>query len=354
MKTVLKSAMAVLLAAVLLLGAIGCSSGDQTWSAKSGDTTLSIGSYIYFLAVASSDAAKLVEDSDQPVLKQTVEGEDAETWIRNKAEYYVKYYFAILKMMNDRGITLTEEEKNAAATQAAYYWNQSSSQMEGYGIALASYTMATAEQSQMITKLFQNIYGKGGEKEVPDSDLQTYFEDNYASYAYLAQYLFTYGEDGKATAMDDDQKAAVKKELEGYIERYNNGSMTLDEVVEAYKKTEYYQALHTDDTESTEVLKESVEKLTEDSTIGAAVLGIEAGKAALADLSGSGAYYVVFRHDIKEKTAEWLADETDRNELLSGLKNEEFQAMVEDEIASVEVEFNTGAMQAQKVSKFFK
>lgn len=352
MKTVLKSAIAVLLAAVLLFGAVGCSSDDKTWSAKSADITLPIGSYIYFLAVASSDAAGLVEDSEQPVLKQTIEGEDAETWIRNKAEYYVKYYFAVLKMMKDRGISLTEEEKNAAATQGAYYWNQSSSQMEEYGIALASYTTATAEQSQMITKLFLSIYGEGGEQEVPDSELQTYFEDNYSYYEYLAQYLFTYDEEGTASAMDDDQKAAVKKELEGYAERYNSSSMTMEEVVEAYKKTDYYQSLNTD--ENTELMKESVEQLDDTTTIGGAVLGIEPGQAAVADLSGSGAYYLIFRHDVKEKTAEWLADETERNQLLSGLKNDDFQALIESEMESTEVEWNAEAMNAQKISKFFK
>lgn len=347
-------AVAAVLAGVLFLSAsFGCASEDMTWAAKSGDVTMPIGTYIYFLAVACNDAADLVEDEETPVLEQQVEDKDAETWIRDKAEYYVRYYFTILKMMEDRGLSLTEEEQSAAATQAAVYFNQSSSMMEEYGIAQASYTMATTEQSQMITKLFLNIYGEGGEQEVPDSELEAYFEENYSYYEYLPQSLYVYDEEGSLTAMEEDQKAEVKTLLDGYAEEYNSGNMTGDEIVEAYKGTEYYTS--TDETEDadTTLLYSSVEILDDSTTIGGAVLGIDSGKATVADLSGTtGAYYLLFRHDIKEMTEEWITNEENRNQLLSEYKNDDFQEMVEAEMDGVSIELNTEAMNAQRISKF--
>ncbi len=181
---------------------------------------------------------------------------------------------------------MTEEEQSDAATQAAVYFNQSSSMMEEYGIAQASYTMATTEQSQMITKLFLNIYGEGGEQEVPDSELEAYFEENYSYYEYLLNPSMCTMK-GSLTAMDEDQKAEVKTLLDGYAEEYNSGNMTEDEIIEAYKGTEYYTG--TDETEDADatLLYSSVEILDDSTTIGGAVLGIDSGKATVADLSGT-------------------------------------------------------------------
>lgn len=75
--------------------------------------------------------------------------------------------------------------------------------------------------------------------------------------------------------------------MDGYAEEYNSGNMTGDEIVEAYKGTEYYTS--TDETEDadTTLLYSSVEILDDSTTIGGAVLGIDSGKATVADLSGT-------------------------------------------------------------------
>ncbi len=97
-------AIAAVLAGVLLLSAsFSCASEDMTWAAKSGDVTMPIGTYIYFPPLPVMMPPNWWRMRETPVLEQQVEDKDAETWIRDKAEYYVRYYFTILKMMEDRG-----------------------------------------------------------------------------------------------------------------------------------------------------------------------------------------------------------------------------------------------------------
>ena len=89
MKKVVKSGIALLLAVLLTLSASGCVSQNNSWSAKYDGETLPIGVYIYYLSSAIRDAQELVEDSETSVLKQQVEGKDAETWIREKADFII-------------------------------------------------------------------------------------------------------------------------------------------------------------------------------------------------------------------------------------------------------------------------
>ena len=122
MKKYLKSALALLLAAALCLGFAGCYSENNTWSAKYGNETISIGTYIYFLNTAYARAASMV-NSDQEVLKSTIEGKPAEEWIREQAKQSIQTYCYYQEQLNALGITLSEEDEANVNDLTEYAWS---------------------------------------------------------------------------------------------------------------------------------------------------------------------------------------------------------------------------------------
>ena len=57
MTKIFKRAAAGVMALAMCAGLSGCYSENNTWAVKSGDTTLPIGGYIYYLSSAYSEAA---------------------------------------------------------------------------------------------------------------------------------------------------------------------------------------------------------------------------------------------------------------------------------------------------------
>ena len=353
MERSVKGFVALLLAAILLLGAAGCVSENNTWSAKYDGETLPIGVYIYYLSSAIKDAQELTEDKETSVLKQTIEGKDAETWIREKADYYTAYYFAAQKQMKDRGLSLDEADLRNAEAAASSYWAQLSTDMTEFGISYESFKKVITLQYQ-VDKVFRSVYLEGGEKEMPEEEIRTYFEENYVNYSYAPAYMYYYDEQNSYHLLTEDEQAALKEAIQGVLDQYNSGKMTREELEEELAKEEYHTSSGTA-SETEFQFYTSVSKNNPDSVVGEALATLEDGQAGLAD-SGSGLVYVLIREDIREETDNYMADESKRYSLVAEAKGDEFSDYMEEQALALQgdIVMNESLLKKQRLSKFMK
>lgn len=350
MKKTLKTVISLVLAAVLLFALAGCRSSELSWSAKYDGETLPIGTYIYFLAYSASEASSKAEDSETEVLKQQIEGQDAETWIRERAIFYLRNYFAVQKLMKDRGLTLSDTELQQAKSTASSYWAQMSATMDSYGVAFTSYEKTVQEQVA-ISKLFEAIYGEDGEIETPLSEMKEYVESNYYSYHYAIIGFYVETEDGGSERLTDDALKAATAEIDGWVEDYNSGKIDKDGFVALYTASPYFfnEGVEAEDYK----LSETIGQMDETTDFGSALKETEVGKAVVVDYSSSGIYYIIFKDDIKDQSATYLSEANNRSALIAEMRQDDFDELVDETGKALEIEFNEKAFKKQDLKKFF-
>ena len=78
----------------------------------------------------------------------------------------------------------------------------------------------------MYLKVFNALYGEGGENEVPESELRQHIEDDYYDYEYFSAPLTKTDDDNKSVDLTDEEKADLKETLEKYKTKIESGAMT--------------------------------------------------------------------------------------------------------------------------------
>ena len=164
MRNVLKKALCLLLALCMAASLGACYSEDNTWAAKHGDDVMPIGSYIYYLSSAYTDAGSRVSANDK-ILEGTIDGQGAKEWIKDRALAYIGAYYYVCDKFDELGLALTDEDRNAIENGASAYWSYYKSGMEAMGISEESFTKAYAEQNVRAQLVLEALYGEGGEKE---------------------------------------------------------------------------------------------------------------------------------------------------------------------------------------------
>lgn len=352
-----KKALVVILAVVMAVMSTGCS--DLTWSFKTDDTTVSIGTYIFYEYRAMSEASDLASDSGASILDQTIENTPAEEWIRDKALDSIKKYLVVEKLMNDMKLTVSSEDESSASAYTQYIWNSygAKDSFEPYGISYDSYYKATQLYNIKNEMVFKAIYDKDGTKAVSDEDLKKYFVENYSDYYFITHDLTTTDDDGEPVAMTDEEIAEVKKEFESYVTMMNKDKKSYEEVVKAYIE---YAGLDTDDED--EDADEEEKDITENSpsTHHTAIIDnsaldesvrddfkeVEEGKAA-AFIDGEGVnakYYFVYKTSIEDRSEEFLKDSSDRLSVLESFKGDEYDEYIKEQTKSIEYTTNEKAL----------
>jgi len=189
---------------------------------------MDIASALYLNALVDADAnAKQTvdeqlakEDSESSeatdYYTQQINGVNFVDYVKEKTIERCKEYVFFQKLVDAGTIKLTDEQLRDVQAAASQYWSD-----YGYaylyaanGVSYETYEKAFT-YSYYSNEYFEYLYGKDGEKEVPENTLKDSFLENYTLvYALSASY------EEKAT---DDQKAALKTKLEGYEKRLKNG-----------------------------------------------------------------------------------------------------------------------------------
>lgn len=176
---IFKKALALLLAALFLVSAAGCSAGDVSYVVKSDDGVEVLpGMYVGYLMDAYMEALSLVEDSSKSPLGQTIDSTQGDAWINNRALQNAKRYIAITKKFDEMGLTFDGTAQNSAKTLADNIWKTYSALYEENGCSYNS-LLLVAQCTTKSNMIFEKLYGKGGEKEIAESDIKTQFEKNY-------------------------------------------------------------------------------------------------------------------------------------------------------------------------------
>lgn len=81
----LKKCTAMLLTGAITLSCAACSGEDTAWIMRNGELEMPAGAYINSLIESYYEASSLVEDSEKDVLKQQIDGKDADEWIKEEA-----------------------------------------------------------------------------------------------------------------------------------------------------------------------------------------------------------------------------------------------------------------------------
>lgn len=344
----LKKFSAVLLAALLMLSTVACSS-DKSWAAKNSSLTVPIGSYICYMYSEYNNASSKVSDTSKPVLSQKIDGKDAKSWIREKALTDVKTLFVIDSKMKELNLKLSDAETNSVSSSAASKWEQYGTQFEKWGVSRSSFSLSFYETSQKLEKIFDAVYGKGGKNAVPDSELKDYYVKNYSDFSYISMPLYTSSASGKVAAMSADAKKKAESEFDGYVAKIKAGKMTMQQAADAYKTSSKATTdqLQNDMTNlGTSSYPDSMKKM---------IGGMKPGEVKAQEISGgtTSFYVMVTKNDIEKVIGGYMADETKRKSLLYNYKSKEFTDSISKESDALkDVKFNDSALNSYDPSMF--
>lgn len=343
MRNTLKKAFAALLAAALCLSFAGCYSENKTWAARKGDTTLPIGGYIYYLNNAYSEAMEKVPSGEE-VIKSTIEEKDAETWIRERAENYLKAFYYVNDKFEELGLELTEEDNASIDSNTESFWSFYKSGLESIGIAKDSFQTAFTLHNTKLQKLMYAMYGKDGELELSEDDLKAYVTENYYNYQYFSAPLSTTDDEGESQDLTDEEKTDLKAKLEAYVESVNKGDMTLEEAATDYAEKELGSA---DKSTFSSPSPVQIDNLNESVRTG--IESVKDNEAVFVETSSS--YLVIYRLPIADGFADMVAEESGRNSVISAMKGTEFSDYVLEQAKSIEgLEINQTALKSIKLS----
>ncbi len=364
----------VMIFSVLIVSGCTPMSLNKEWSYKSGDKELAIGVYIYSLDTAYQQAksyAQKLDDYDESKdswLEMEITDDDgkkevASKWIKDQAKLMCLSYLVLDEQIEKEKIDISDDAIASADEQAETYWNVGQyadygyvmpmkDDLEPYGISLESFRYCSTEYSVKHQALFNKLYKEGGSKEVSDEELTKYFNDNYTDYSYFTVNLYTASTDeaGQSTnvAMSDKEAKKVTDEIDGYVKDINGGK-SYDDVLDAYMKA--------NDIES-DPATSSIENL-ENSSLGDEVkeaLKKLDNKKATAVKVGSGenaVYYFIYKRNIKDAAKDYIANETNKANLLSSMKGEEFDDYIEELTKKLDYEENTSVIEKYEPKMFF-
>lgn len=202
----LKKCAAALTAGALVLSMAACSS-DTSWIMRKDPLEMPVGVYINNLIQSYYDATTMVEDPDQDVLSQQIDGQDAKDWIQQNAIDETKKAMAICSEFNARNISFPQEQLLSCQEQAASYYEQAGDNLEKNGISQDSIELLY-QIAYMKTQLFQALYGAAGEDPVSEEELRDYYNENYIK---MAVQTFSFSDVEVPEDATEDEKAAYQE-----------------------------------------------------------------------------------------------------------------------------------------------
>lgn len=256
MNKMTKRAMAAILCGALALSACSCSNTTGTALTIDG-TDIPAGVYICFQMDAIGEAQEVLTEEqpdldmtaeDFDIKKHTIEGVNAEEWVKNKTIELCRNYIAADKTFSEYGLSLTAEQKNEINQYVTTSWDEENiyaqyiygydtigEYYESKGVGKNSFKeIQTLYYKQEA--IFEHLYGEGGELAVPAEEINAKILSDYA----LVLSFEVDPEYGKA---------------QDYVDMLNNGT-AFTEVKQAYDKAEALAEIEADMKEAEEAGEE--------------------------------------------------------------------------------------------------
>ena len=183
----LKKWICLLLAAMLLVAFAGC--GHIYTKAMTVDgEEISAGTYLMLQLTAYSEAKGLVADTEQDVLKQKVEEQDATQWINNRTEELCRDFVAVKKLAAEKEVALSEESSTYIDQYIDQYWPTMESYYAENGVGKDTFR-SVLENDELRAALFEAEYAEGSEKAPSKEEITTYYGDANAHIRAMVIYI---------------------------------------------------------------------------------------------------------------------------------------------------------------------
>ncbi len=250
MRNILKRTATALLALVMLCSALlmtGCSTPKIAMTVDGEEYTT--GQYLAYLYNTFYNVYMNTSVSSTPLYYYELYGTGTDVWagpytyegqsydlagyISALAQDSVVRQVAVKRMMAEHGITL---QNNRPDSYKALQDELAALKKDAFielGFNNESYAKMLEECNYNESALFYGLYGKGGKREVAETELRTYFEENYLSYMIVSTVL--QDQDGKD--LTDEKKAEVKKQFEEYLALYEKDK-DFDAVIHKFEADE--------------------------------------------------------------------------------------------------------------------
>lgn len=302
----------------------------------------------------SSESTTSTTTEDVDYYSQTLDNMKYVDYVKSKALERCREYAFYQKLIDNKTISLTDEEKSEAEYYAEAYWSYYgySTLFEANGVALETYKKAFL-YSYYANAYFMHIYGEGGEKEVDEATIKKTMNEKY-----ILVYALTKTYDSDAT---DEDKAAVKSTYDGYAKRLTNGEdfkKIYEEVNGSSESDTSIDASDIDDDETANENSSAQDSLAtvigdEDTNYSndnfSTVEAMKTGEVKLVESSDKTSVTVYKKLDINQDP--YYLKTLLNNEILAVLKEDEFEKSVDEEAAKLSLEENSFATKRFKVKK---
>ncbi|MBQ9845889.1 MAG: hypothetical protein IJO54_07385 [Oscillospiraceae bacterium] len=183
--------------------------------------------YLYAQYMAYLDAESRITDSSTDVLSATIEETPAKEWIHAKTIENLKKFVWVEKTAQEQNAELAAEDMEYIDYQSEYYWPMAESIMKANGIGEETYKKFITNEYLSEYVVFQNIYGKDGEKEPSDDAVVEYMDGKYAR---IKGFELSKVVDGTEDFVDAQGLADITAIAAEAVYKLNNGA-ELDTVV---------------------------------------------------------------------------------------------------------------------------
>lgn len=307
-----KKILAGTLACLTMLSMTSCS--DTTWAFRADDTTITAGMYIG-LSMDALNSAYSVEgvDTSKNIFSQKLEDQKAADWIKAETARLCKEYLAIEQKFDEMELAFDEDQQLSLENQIDAYWEYYGSSYEKNGCGKESFGKLITNTFKR-SMLFEAIYGEGGEKEVPTSDIETYFTQNYAKVIYFSVSLLDENNvklegDALEEKLAEAQELADKADVDNFeqVKADYNASVAGEEPTEIEEDTDTSTIIDLNNTLYSEVFMTALKEA-------------KAGEVKLAE--DTNRVYILLKLDVlgdEEQFTEY------RSSLLANMKNDEFE-----------------------------
>lgn len=326
----------------------GCGSKTPEVAATYQGGSIPAGVYILNQVNALNEAYQKVENPYGDLLSQEIDGVKTEQWINNRAVELIKTYAAVTSEAARLNIALDETTAASIKQSLNTTWGTQGEQMEQLGISLASAELV-ASNSQLADQVFMAYYDEGGEKAVPESELKTYFTDNYRRSLML---VLSKRDTSTGATLDSGKLDEQKALYEGYKARVQSGEPLFDIIVSENDRAKAAAG----NTEQTAPLVESEQEILVNKNNTSYPQGLldqifSSTKQNAPEFYEDDNYYVIY--ELRDTLGDGTAFTNAKITLLSNLKGDEFRADMTALADTLDFKLNTATTGKYKVSKLF-
>lgn len=338
---------AFLCALAIALSTTGCS--DTTWAIKYNDIKIPTGVYLYYLlnsaatvqqtaaasssSSASSNALTSSSSSSKTtdIWAQKIYGQNPVSWAINDAVKSCKSLLEIEKECKARKVTLTSDEAKTSKSNADSAYKNYQTIFKENGISQESIERIVADLS-LKQKLFTSYYGKGGEKAVSESALTDYYVKNFA---HVKQIFISKTDTTTSQALTGDKLTAAKNKADEAYKAASADVANFDKYVTKYNEDPGMKQ----NADGYIFSKLTAASSSYDQKFTDLAFSLKVGEIGKAE-SDMG-WFIEYRVATDPKASTFS---TYRDTVLSEMKGDEFQSMIDTAVGKLQVDQNKNTL----------